>query len=778
MKKLILFLTTIMLTIGVVAQIKISDLPSTTSINDADLLILVQSGNTRKIDKLHLFQYLNNVTNESKTTMFTSPTFTGIPVAPTAIAGTSTTQIATTAFTTTADNLKADLADPTFTGTPTIPSPFYIGITLVTTTGVRLNLLNAATGTTGTTTTNIVFSESPALTGVPTAPTAAPGINTTQIATTAFATTADNLKLNSADFADSLHARTKIFNVTDPAYGAKGDASNDDTEEIQACLDAASAMTYRATVYFPAGRYKTTATLTATGDGNGYGINLKGEGFASQIYNTGTTATLELSDMGYCNIEDLHFKGTGGNYGVGASGLGAIVLDNVNYTYFRNLYIFNNGGHGIDITTEGWGNIFESCHISHNLYDGIHAVHISDGQASNANALSITDCIIRANGDDGVKWSGADGLNLRGNTIESNLGSGLQIGSSDTFSNTHSAMISGNYFEENDSAQIYLVAQSGFSIGGIVIEGNYINDGGVDATLDALIKHVVNGGTNYYTLYNTTIGKNFYYKAGGTVVYNVQLYRPRSDVKVDISEGFLYTAGDVSTDLYSAVDYLGEVMIKPVSATITTAGITASMFYPEIFFTGTASIDITADPQIADGFNGQTIRIWNFNASYTLTLEDGTGLALQDDITCVLGQYECITLKYYASADRWIEINRSNIDEIIAGKADLNAPIFYNGIITDGLKVGDLASPFIANTDSISVDDAGSPTLFKVFSGATQLIPDVPDAARSILIRTFAGDTANYNTPEFVGQEFLDLTNKDLYKAFEAVRGGWIKINP
>jgi hypothetical protein len=45
---------------------------------------------------------LGNVTNESKVTMFTSPTFTGTPVAPTATAGTNTTQVATTAFVMTA----------------------------------------------------------------------------------------------------------------------------------------------------------------------------------------------------------------------------------------------------------------------------------------------------------------------------------------------------------------------------------------------------------------------------------------------------------------------------------------------------------------------------------------------------------------------------------------------------------------------------------------------------------------------------------------------------
>jgi hypothetical protein len=43
-----------------------------------------------------------------------------------------------------------------------------------------------ASGATGTTSTNLVFSASPTLTGTPLAPTAAPGTSTTQIATTAF----------------------------------------------------------------------------------------------------------------------------------------------------------------------------------------------------------------------------------------------------------------------------------------------------------------------------------------------------------------------------------------------------------------------------------------------------------------------------------------------------------------------------------------------------------------------------------------------------------------
>jgi hypothetical protein len=45
---------------------------------------------------------LGNVTNESKTTMFTSAALTGTPTSPTATTGTNTTQVATTAFVATA----------------------------------------------------------------------------------------------------------------------------------------------------------------------------------------------------------------------------------------------------------------------------------------------------------------------------------------------------------------------------------------------------------------------------------------------------------------------------------------------------------------------------------------------------------------------------------------------------------------------------------------------------------------------------------------------------
>ena len=134
-----------------------------------------------------------------------SPTLIGTPTAPTSTPGTNTTQIATTAFVTTADNLKANLDSPTLTGVPTAPTAIVdTDTTQLATTAFVLGQAGTANpiidGVTapGTSTlysrqdhihpidTSRAPVDSPALTGTPTAPTAISGTNTTQIATTAF----------------------------------------------------------------------------------------------------------------------------------------------------------------------------------------------------------------------------------------------------------------------------------------------------------------------------------------------------------------------------------------------------------------------------------------------------------------------------------------------------------------------------------------------------------------------------------------------------------------
>ena len=165
---------------------------------------------------------LGNVTNESKTTMFTSPQFTGTPTAPTAESGTDSTQLATTAFV--QSIARGKLPYTVYTrGTYDFNARVEVGLYSFTSSCTLTNcpepgagaLLQLYNSTTRAGALQLWFKEgnsyywlrpkqsdswgswykidntdsllaSPAFTGTPTAPTAAQGTNTTQLATTEF----------------------------------------------------------------------------------------------------------------------------------------------------------------------------------------------------------------------------------------------------------------------------------------------------------------------------------------------------------------------------------------------------------------------------------------------------------------------------------------------------------------------------------------------------------------------------------------------------------------
>lgn len=114
-------------------------------------------GNPLKIVKgTELDAEFNNIATAVSTKADTlNPAFTGTPTAPTASAGNNTTQLATTAFVTTAvsDGVTAERSATATLTNKTLTSPSI---------------------------------SSPTLTGTPIAPTASVGTNTTQVATTAF----------------------------------------------------------------------------------------------------------------------------------------------------------------------------------------------------------------------------------------------------------------------------------------------------------------------------------------------------------------------------------------------------------------------------------------------------------------------------------------------------------------------------------------------------------------------------------------------------------------
>lgn len=143
----------------------------------------------------------NTGVNTSGLAPLASPALTGVPTAPTAAAATNTTQIATTAMVQAAIILGltpyATKASPTFTGTPAAPTPGTSDNTtrIATTAYVQAVVASYVTSTAlASTLAAYALLSGPTFTGVPKAPTASAGTNTTQIATTAFvqAATANN----------------------------------------------------------------------------------------------------------------------------------------------------------------------------------------------------------------------------------------------------------------------------------------------------------------------------------------------------------------------------------------------------------------------------------------------------------------------------------------------------------------------------------------------------------------------------------------------------------
>ena len=106
--------------------------------------------------------------------------------------------------------------------------------------------------------------------------------------------------------------------------------------------------------------------------------------------------------------------------------------------------------------------------------------------------------------------------------------------------------------------------------------------------------------------------------------------------------------------------FTGTTIYTPSSDTAITAagGITVANTIVRVYGNGGA-IDITANPQIAAGTDGQIAIIQGTHDTNTVTLDDGTGLALSAQ--CVLAAQDSITLMYDSGDSEWIEISRTTV---------------------------------------------------------------------------------------------------------------------
>ena len=100
---------------------------------------------------------------------------------------------------------------------------------------------------------------------------------------------------------------------------------------------------------------------------------------------------------------------------------------------------------------------------------------------------------------------------------------------------------------------------------------------------------------------------------------------------------------------------------KTASDSITASGgIKSSMLSHIIKFNQYNSVDITANPQIASGEDGQIIMIINISSTGTLKLNNGNGLKLAGGVSFTMGQGDVIEFVYSSNLGVWLEVTRSD----------------------------------------------------------------------------------------------------------------------
>jgi hypothetical protein len=178
----------------------------------SQVLMQVTAGAAVTVAQLAASNLSNGTTGSGAVVLAGSPALTGSPTAPTQTPGDNSTKIATTAYVdatgtgtvstvsvVTANGFAGSVANPT-----TTPA-----ITLTTTiTGILQGNGTAISAASTTGSGAVVLAGSPTLTSTPLAPTAASGTNTTQIATTAFVTTAVNNAIAGVNPAVAVQAAT------------------------------------------------------------------------------------------------------------------------------------------------------------------------------------------------------------------------------------------------------------------------------------------------------------------------------------------------------------------------------------------------------------------------------------------------------------------------------------------------------------------------------------------------------------------------------------------
>lgn len=216
----------------------------------------------------------------------------------------------------------------------------------------------------------------------------------------------------------------QVFNVK--AFGAKGDGVTDDTAAIQAAIDAAGTNGYGGRVFFPAGRYMISATLTVPYhhvflQGTSYGQDIEDYGTmpSGALYTNGlssikvtsaftpTTPIIVFGTSGSTyyyqggGVSDLLISGSSAALGSPQTATAGDAIDAYNVQMFdvHNVIIENTNGYGVYETSNLPGGVsFARCDRVFTWLTGKTGIYFDSGMYYNW----ITNCYIIESGGYGI----------------------------------------------------------------------------------------------------------------------------------------------------------------------------------------------------------------------------------------------------------------------------------------------------------------------------------------------------------------------------------------
>jgi hypothetical protein len=256
-----------------------------------------------------------------------------------------------------------------------------------------------------------------------------------------------------------------FYNVKNPDFGALGNNSNDDTAEIQACIDASAAGD---TILFPPGTYLVSAPLVLKpfrrylGWGAQWGdpsavVIKAANGSSANFQSTSTHSGLLVSEAWNTNATvaggpvDIRWLSLDGNKANNATGQhSGLVLYGEYWSTLVGVRAYNNKKHGLLMTRTAKNNVAQlsgvsdigvhDLHCSSNDLDGV--CQLSTGAGNNTDVMFTGRTVLYDNGGSGMTAENPGGWWLNNLHLWNNSVHGVYM---DTGS--HGVKINGLYVE-------------------------------------------------------------------------------------------------------------------------------------------------------------------------------------------------------------------------------------------------------------------------------------------------------------------------------------------